>query len=58
MKMINVKSIFWAILGLFIYVSTAQAAERVVATVNGVPVLESQVKNMGKKVNIKLLWTK
>ncbi|WP_241952354.1 peptidylprolyl isomerase [Pasteurella multocida] len=50
MKMINVKSIFWAILGLFIYVSTAQAAERVVATVNGVPVLESQVKkNMGKK---------
>ncbi|MXN88119.1 peptidylprolyl isomerase [Pasteurella canis] len=49
MKIINMKSIFLAVIGLFA-VSTTQAAERIVATVNGIPVLESQVKkHMGKK---------
>ncbi|MGY4676439.1 peptidylprolyl isomerase [Pasteurella sp. P03HT] len=49
MKTIHIKSIFVAVIGLFA-ISTTQAAERVVATVNGVPVLESQVKkHLGKK---------
>ncbi|WP_101774457.1 peptidylprolyl isomerase [Pasteurella oralis] len=51
MKTINIRSIFFALLGLFV-ISTTQAEERVVATVNGIPVLESQVKkHVGKKGN-------
>lgn len=51
MKKIQLKSILVAVFGLFMVV-TAQAEERVVATVNGVPVLESQVKRqLGKKAN-------
>lgn len=39
-----------AALGCAAFVSMAQAEERVVATVDGIPVLESQVRaNMGKK---------
>ena len=52
MKTLNIKSIFFALVGLFAISTTTQAAERVVATVNGIPVLESQVKaNSGKKGN-------
>ncbi|MGC7560812.1 peptidylprolyl isomerase [Pasteurella sp. PK-2025] len=52
MRTLKIKSIFFALLGLFAFSNIAQAAERVVATVNGIPVLESQVKaNAGKKGN-------
>lgn len=51
MKKLVVKSWMFAILGLFAF-SSAYAEERVVATVDGIPVLESQVRAaMGKKGN-------
>lgn len=51
MKTMNLRTILVTLIG-FIAVSTAQAAERVVATVNGYPILESQVKNsLGKRAN-------
>ncbi|NBI13241.1 peptidylprolyl isomerase [[Haemophilus] felis] len=54
MKMIKVKALFLAIAGLIAVTTSAQAAERVIATVNGVPVLQSQVsKFTGKKINAK-----
>lgn len=49
MKMIKVKSLFFAIASLVAVSTSVQAAERVVATVNGVPVLESQVKKYTNK---------
>ena len=43
------KSLFFAMIGLFTF-SQVQAEERVVATVNGTPILQSQVNAvMGKK---------
>ena len=51
MKKLVVKSWMFAILGLFAF-SSVYAEERVVATVDGIPVLESQVRAaMGKKGN-------
>lgn len=51
MKKLVVKSWMFAILGLFAF-SSVYAEERVVATVDGVPILESQVRAaMGKKGN-------
>lgn len=51
MKKLVVKSWMFAILGLFTF-SSVYAEERVVATVDGIPVLESQVRAaMGKKGN-------
>ena len=51
MKKLVVKSWMFAILGLFAF-SSVYAEERVVATVDGIPVLESQVRaTMGKKGN-------
>lgn len=52
MKAFNFKSILFTVLGLFTIVNTAQATERVVATVNGTPILESQVKReLGSRGN-------
>lgn len=49
MKKSVLKSLFVATLGIFA-ISSAHAEERVVATVNGIPILESQVRAaMGKK---------
>ena len=49
MKKINVKIFLFAMIGLF-YFSQVQAEERVVATVNGTPILQSQVNAvMGKR---------
>lgn len=51
MKKLVVKSWMFAILGLFAF-SSVYAEERVVATVDGIPILESQVRAaMGKKGN-------
>lgn len=51
MKKLGLKSLFITLLGVFAF-SSIQAAERVVATVNGMPILESQVRSvMGKKGN-------
>lgn len=50
MKKFILKSFLLATLGCVAFTSMAQAEERVVATVDGIPVLESQVRaNMGKK---------
>lgn len=50
MKKFILKSFLWATLGCVAFTSMAQAGERVVATVDGIPILESQVRaNMGKK---------
>ncbi|WP_032092468.1 peptidylprolyl isomerase [Necropsobacter rosorum] len=51
MKALNLRAFFLSIIGLLM-ISSAQAAERVVATVNGAPILESQVKQaLGKRAN-------
>ncbi|OOF36646.1 peptidylprolyl isomerase [Rodentibacter heidelbergensis] len=51
MKKLGLKSLFITLLGVFAF-SSIQAAERVVATVDGMPILESQVRSvMGKKGN-------
>lgn len=50
MKKSMLKSLLFAMIGLFTF-SQVQAEERVVATVNGTPILQSQVNAvMGKKV--------
>lgn len=50
MKKFILKSFLLATLGCVAFTSMAQAEERVVATVDGIPILESQVRaNMGKK---------
>lgn len=50
MKKFILKSFLLATLGCVAFISMAQAGERVVATVDGIPILESQVRaNMGKK---------
>ena len=41
----NLKSVLFVVLGFFTFIANVQAEEKVVATVNGVPVLESQVKS-------------
>lgn len=52
MKKFILKSFLLATLGCVAFASMAQAEERVVATVDGIPVLESQVRaNMGKKAD-------
>ncbi|OOF53257.1 peptidylprolyl isomerase [Rodentibacter trehalosifermentans] len=51
MKKLGLKSLFITLLGVFTF-SFIHAAERVVATVDGVPILESQVRSsMGKNGN-------
>ncbi len=51
MKALNLRAFFLTVIGL-LAVSATQAAERVVATVNGTPILESQVKQaLGKRAN-------
>ena len=48
----NLKSVLFVALGFLAFIANAQAEEKVVATVNGVPVLESQVKSaLTKKSN-------
>ena len=55
MKKFVLRSFILATLGCVAFTSMAQAAERVVATVDGIPILESQVRaNMGKKVIAKV----
>ena len=50
MKKFILKSFLLATLGCVAFISMAQAGERVVATVDGIPILESQVRaNLGKK---------
>lgn len=50
MKKFVLRSFLLATLGCVAFTSMAQAEERVVATVDGIPILESQVRaNMGKK---------
>ena len=50
MKKFILKSFLLATLGYVAFTSMAQAGERVVATVDGIPILESQVRaNIGKK---------
>ncbi|KOQ97069.1 peptidylprolyl isomerase [Haemophilus sp. C1] len=50
MKKFVLRSFLLAALGCVAFTSMAQAGERVVATVDGIPILESQVRaNMGKK---------
>lgn len=52
MKVFNFKAVLFSIIGLLSITITAQAAERVVATVDGNPILESQVKKvLGKRAN-------
>ena len=52
MKKFVLRSFLLAALGCVAFSSMAQAGERVVATVDGIPILESQVRaNMGKKGN-------
>ncbi|WP_162790757.1 peptidylprolyl isomerase [Haemophilus haemolyticus] len=52
MKKFVLRSFLLVALGCVAFSSMAQAEERVVATVDGIPVLESQVRaNMGKKGN-------
>ncbi len=55
MKKFVLRSFLLATLGCVAFASMAQAEERVVATVDGIPVLESQVRaNMGKKAIAKV----
>lgn len=53
MKVSKLKSILWAAIGFFVVSGSVQAAEeRVVATVDGMPILASQVRNsLGKQAN-------
>ncbi|MEE6032168.1 peptidylprolyl isomerase [Avibacterium paragallinarum] len=52
MKLLKIKNLFLSAIALFAIAVTAQAEERVVATVNGVPILESQVRGaLGKRAN-------
>ena len=48
----NLKSVLFAAVGILALVANVQAEEKVVATVNGIPVLESQVQGaLNKKTN-------
>ena len=48
----NLKSVFFSAVGILALVANVQAEEKVVATVNGIPVLESQVQSaLNKKTN-------
>lgn len=52
MKAFNFKTFLFTIVSLFAFSNGVQAVERVVATINGAPILESQVKRaLGKKAN-------
>ncbi|MDO4430162.1 MAG: peptidylprolyl isomerase [Lonepinella koalarum] len=52
MKNTFFKSFFLSVVGLFAFSSSIQAVEQVVATVDGVPILESQIKRLlGKRAN-------
>ena len=52
MKMRFLKSTLFSLFGLFVALSHAQAEERVVATVDGIPVMASQMKKaLGKKAD-------
>lgn len=52
MKAITFKTFLFTIVSFFALSNGAQAVERVVATINGAPILESQVKRaLGKKAN-------
>lgn len=52
MKLKQLKSILFATMGLLAFATQVQALEQVVATVDGNPILESQVKRaLGKKAN-------
>ncbi|MCI7480363.1 peptidylprolyl isomerase [[Pasteurella] aerogenes] len=52
MKAFNFKTFLFTIVSFFAFSNGVQAVERVVATINGAPILESQVKRaLGKKAN-------
>lgn len=52
MKTTFLKSLFLSTIGLFAVSTSVQAVEQVVATVDGMPILESQVKRaLGKRAN-------
>lgn len=52
MKLKQLKNILFAAMGLIVFSSNVQAVEQVVATVNGNPILESQIQRaLGKKAN-------
>ncbi|TDQ57954.1 periplasmic chaperone for outer membrane proteins SurA [Mesocricetibacter intestinalis] len=52
MKLANLKSLFFLMLGTMVFSGGAQALEQVVATVDGIPVLESQLQRaLGKRAN-------
>ncbi|SUT87350.1 PpiC-type peptidyl-prolyl cis-trans isomerase [[Actinobacillus] rossii] len=52
MKLKQLKNILFAAMGLIVFASNVQAVEQVVATVNGNPILESQIQRaLGKKAN-------
>ena len=52
MKLKQFKNILFAAMGLIVFSSNVQAVEQVVATVNGNPILESQIQRaLGKKAN-------
>ena len=52
MKLKQLKNILFATMGLIVFASNVQAVEQVVATVNGNPILESQIQRaLGKKAN-------
>ncbi|QLB13693.1 periplasmic chaperone for outer membrane proteins SurA [Bisgaardia hudsonensis] len=54
MNIFNGKKILFSVLGLFAIATTSQAIEKVSATVNGIPILESQVKKkLGLAANTK-----
>ena len=56
MKKSTFKSLFLATISAIVLASVVKAEERVVAMVNGVPILESQVQaNIGKVEIAKLL---
>lgn len=52
MKLKQLKNILFTAMGLIVFASNVQAVEQVVATVNGNPILESQIQRaLGKKAN-------
>ena len=52
MKQISIKSLMVTFIALFGLTQFSQAEERVVATVDGYPIMQSQVKKaLGKKAN-------
>ncbi|MFU2114201.1 peptidylprolyl isomerase [[Pasteurella] aerogenes] len=52
MKAFNFKTFLFTIVSFFAFSNGVQAVERVIATINGAPILESQVKRaLGKKAN-------